>query len=706
MEGTRHMKKSIAAVSLVLFVLVVFASSASATNFEPYSGYNYNAWGTSMSAPNGYWPADMMDGTTLGAGMFSNPSDLFYREGELYILDSGNSRIVVLDGTFKLSRVIDTFIMAGEKQELLNPTGMYIRSDGSFLLCDTDNERILDCKADGEIKNILTKPTDEIYPENIAFHPTKVIEDTAGNIYVIVADFYYGAVCYNPNGTFNSFFGSNRVEITAKMLFDRLWKSILPAQTSKYISNYVPVNYSNFDIDAEDFIFTTTRQTKNSLDEIKKLNNVGINILRSESSYDTLNKNDYGDKERIRYKGETSDSQFTDIDISDDGLMSALDFNSNKIFQYDEESNLLFVFGGKGDQKGLFKRPIAIETIGNDIIVLDSEKNNLTLFKPTEFGKIVHRAVKFYVDGEFGNAVPEWQAILKLDSNYEPAYRGIGKALAEQQQYKESLKYLKLGYDRESYSNSLRRVRTDFIKDNLIVIGVIGIVAFLLLLYGKKWVRLLLHNRTSADSGPDEETPFQVMLHPISGYDTIRRTNRFSLLLLSIMVVALWFVASILQRQETGFVFNMNNPLQLNIMLLFTKTFGIAILWTVSNWGISTLVNGEGSFKRIWIVSSYAILPYAVSMIISTIASNVTTYEEGSLLRIIVYIGIAWSLFMLFIGIKEVNQFTFSQAVVNVLMTLIGMLLVVFVIVLFGSLVQQLMIFISTLYNELILRSN
>lgn len=700
------MKKAKVMVLLAIFLPMLFIQYASAISFEPYNGYNYNAWGASVSAPNGYRVEQVIDGTMLGVGKFIEPSDLFYVNNELYILDSGNNRIIVLDKSYKLSRVIDAFTLDGKKEELKNPRGIFIRSDKSFTVCDTDNSRILDCKPNGEIVKILTKPTDEIYPENIAFKPIKVIEDSSQNLYVIVLDFYYGAICYNPNGSFNSFFGSNRVEITPKLLFDRLWKSILPKSTTKYISNYVPVNYSNFDIDSDDFIFTTTRQTKNSLDEIKKLNNVGINILRSEAAYDTINKSDYGDKERIRYKGETSDSQFTDIDVSDEGLMSALDFNSNKVFQYDEESNLLFVFGGKGEQKGLFKRPIAIETIENNVIVLDFEKCDITIFQPTEFGDIVHKAVKFYVDGQFNDAVPEWQSILKLDSNYEPAYRGIGKALAEQQKYTESLKYLKLGFDRESYSSSLRRVRTEFIKENLVFISLISLIIILLLLYRKKLMKIFRGERKYEEAAVDEGTPIQVMLHPISGYDGIRQTNRLSLLLLSVLIVGFWFGVSIINRQETGFVFNLNNPLKLDILLIFVKTFGLALLWTLSNWGISTLLNGEGNFKRIWIVSTYAILPYAISILINTIVSNFTLYEEGSLIRIILYIGIFWSVYMLIIGIKEVHQYTFTQTMLNIFLTIFGMILVIFIIVLFGSLVQQLRVFISTIYNEIILRSN
>ena len=53
-------------------------------------------------------------------------------------------------------------------------------------------------------------------------------------------------------------------------------------------------------------------------------------------------------------------------------MYSLLDRRRGRIFTYDHEGNLLYIFGGLGTQAGTFVTPVAIENIGNTIIVLDA----------------------------------------------------------------------------------------------------------------------------------------------------------------------------------------------------------------------------------------------------------------------------------------------------------------------------------------------
>lgn len=97
----------------------------------------------------------------------------------------------------------------------------------------------------------------------------------SGTVFVLVEGFYLGALVYDTQGNFQSYFGSNRVEVTVRVLMDYLWKKLLSQEQKDKMARYVPVQYANFDIDGENFTYTCTQTTKTSLNEIRKLNTLG-----------------------------------------------------------------------------------------------------------------------------------------------------------------------------------------------------------------------------------------------------------------------------------------------------------------------------------------------------------------------------------------------------------------------------------------------
>lgn len=704
--GFIYMKRYIAWI-VILVLILSFGLNVSAKSGEPYKGYNYNAWNTAVSSPNAYYAGDVFTGDMLGVGPLNEPSDIFFRNEELYILDSGNSRIIVLDKSFKFVRVIDSFYMQdGTKLELAKPQGIFVCEDGKLIIADTENGRVVLCNADGTHASVYGRPEADIFPKNLQYKPIKVLLDNSGYLYVLIKDFYYGAAVFNTEKQFTGFFGANTVAVTAGLLAERFWKSILSEKQVEYSRNYVPVAYSNFDIDKKNFIYTATLISQTGMNQLKKLNKIGIDLLRDDNIISTFNKLRFGDKWPYTYFGQWHDTRFIDLDISDEGFISALDLSQGRVFRYDQACNLLYIMGGIVKQKGTFSTPVALETINDSIVVLDSAKRDITVFYPTKFGQLVNEAAFLYGKGEYSKAKPIWEQILKLNANYELAYVGIGRALVQQEKYEEALWYLRKGYDRVTYSNAYGVIRVKILQKYFWLIGTAIIFAVLWVFFGKRIKKFARARGIFSIPQPSStETPLYVMIHPLAGYDGIRRTNRFSLLVGSVFIVFLWFIGSIIQRQATGFIINLNRPETLDITLIFMRTFGLLFLWCICNWAVSTLINGEGTFRRIWILCAYAITPMILSIFITTMLSNIVTYEEGALLNIVSVICGAWSAFLFFIAIKEVHQFNVSKTVFCIFLTIIGMALVLFIAVLFVSLIQQFNIFVQTITNEILFRT-
>ncbi len=472
-------------VIINIFLLLTVPITVCQAVEAPYQGYVYNVWREAVPSPNGYLPERSITGEDLGVGSFKEPQDFFVdRQKNIYILDSGNNRIVVLDEHFKKKAIIDQFYGENGPETIVLPTGIFVTPEGLIYLADGKKGRVVKVNQEGRILQEYRRPESELIPAHIEYVPIKVLVDSSGTIYTIIKDLYYGAVMYNQAGEFLGYYGTNRVVTTLQLLQDFIWKKILTKTQRDKMARYVPVAFANFTIDEKDFVYTCTQGTTTN-SSLKKYNPMGVNILRGRNG--TLA--DYGDLETEYYAehSKTYRTQFVDLVVDENGFINALDYTFGRVFQYNQDSELLTIFGGLGSQLGLFKTPVAIESINGKIMVLDAGKNNITLFAPTEFGQAVHTAVKLYDDGLYEESIEPWLEVLKRNSNYELAYIGIAQAMMRIGNYEEAMKYYKLGYDREGYSKAYREYRTEVLRENFsLVMFFMLLIIVLIQLFLKK----------------------------------------------------------------------------------------------------------------------------------------------------------------------------------------------------------------------------
>ena len=168
-------------------------------------------------------------------------------------------------------------------------------------------------------------------------------------------------------------------------------------------------------------------------------------------------------------------SRIVDVAYQGRGIYSLLDSQRGRIFTYDREGNLLYIFGGLGTQAGAFRTPSAIECSGENILVLDYVRNEIVVFRPTEYGALINEAVGLRFDGDEALAVEKWRQVLKLNANLELANAGIGKAYLSAGDNVQAMKYLKLGMNRTYYSIAFKRYRNELLKRylSLILTGVL-----------------------------------------------------------------------------------------------------------------------------------------------------------------------------------------------------------------------------------------
>ena len=123
------------------------------------SHYTYDDWGKAVPAPESYRVEQVLSGEDCGAGAFSGPEDLFVdEEGRVYVADTGNNRIVVLDAQLRMEKEISSVALPEGDSPLLEPKGVFRTPEGELYICDTGNGRILQLDKDDRYVRTYTRP--------------------------------------------------------------------------------------------------------------------------------------------------------------------------------------------------------------------------------------------------------------------------------------------------------------------------------------------------------------------------------------------------------------------------------------------------------------------------------------------------------------------------------------------------------------------
>lgn len=449
-------KKSLVLAAIMSLLVLTAAPAAQAAT--PYEAYTYNYYADAVALPAPFLPERIVNGASLGVGDFKLPNDLYIaKDGTVYILDGGNNRIIVTDANWNLVRIIEGFDNNGTRDAFGNPNGIFVSDNGKIYIADTDRRRVVVLDGDGSLVKIVENPQSEVLPDNFEFVPLKVTADRAERIFVVARGVYEGIMQFNDTGEFLGYVGTIKVQPS---LADRIWRWLATDEQKSQMVLFIPTEFSSVDIDHKGFVYATNIDTGSS-ETIKRINPLGQDVIKRFGHYPNV-----GD---IRYRTVGSDSgpsKLTDIKYIGDGMYVVLDSNRARIFAYNDEGELLYAFGGRGTQLGLFNTPVAVEWQNGKLVVLDRGKNNIVIFKPTRFGRLVHEATSLQYNGNTSEAVVLWKEVLRLNANYDLAYLGIGKSLLMEKKNKEAMEYFKLGMSRKYYSLAFKRYRREVMQEH------------------------------------------------------------------------------------------------------------------------------------------------------------------------------------------------------------------------------------------------
>lgn len=456
-------------LSIVVGLLIVNPMRVSASETIPYSTYIYDYYGDVKYTPAPFIPDGKIDGVEWECGTLNRPLDLSIDEnGKIYIADTGNNRIVVIDKNFEFLGILESYTVDGEHYEFSSPTGLSISRDGVLYVADTGNNQVVALDDQSNVIRVIEKPASEVLEEGFVFEPLKVAVDYADRVYVIARNMFQGIMTFDSDGNFRGFSGKIEVKIST---YDKIWRKFTTKEQRSKQQLFIPTEFTGMEVDQDGFIYATNVDPQGT-QAIRRLNPKGEDVIR------TGPNQQLGGDLNFRWSGDYSGaSRIEDIVIRENGIYSVIDFQRGRVFTYDYEGNLLYIFGGLGSQTGTFTSPVAIEKLDDRLLVLDSSKNAIMLFEKTMYGALIDDAVSYRYQGMEQEAALSWEKVLEQNSNFELAYLGLGKSYLNMGENKKAMEYFKLSRNQKYYSMAFKRHRNDVLRNNLQNFLTISVVA-------------------------------------------------------------------------------------------------------------------------------------------------------------------------------------------------------------------------------------
>ena len=193
------------------------------------------------------------------------------------------------------------------------------------------------------------------------------------------------------------------------------------------------------------------------------------------------------------------------------------------------------------------------------------------------------------------------------------------------------------------------------------------------------------------------------LVHPFDGFFEIRFRNHGSAFLATLLLIA-YAVLNCLKFQYTGFPMNMNNIEEMDALSLFISVVSVVALFTVSNWTVTTLFNGKGKMKDIFIVVCYSLTVPIIGDAIVTFASNFVTLDEVMILTSVQMLCYAYFAFLVIAGLTTNPEYGFGGSIMSIVMSIVAAAIILFIGILVFTMLERMVSFFSSVAEELMRR--
>ena len=196
-----------------------------------------------------------------------------------------------------------------------------------------------------------------------------------------------------------------------------------------------------------------------------------------------------------------------------------------------------------------------------------------------------------------------------------------------------------------------------------------------------------------------------LITHPFDGFWDLIHEKRGTLAAAHTFLL-LFLITRVLKLMLTNFQF-ISAPVQ--YINVFEEMASLAlpfIILCLANWAMTTLFDGKGRFRDIYMAMCYALVPYILIQIPMILVSNMLTFEEGSFYSVLLSVSVIWCVFLVFVGLMEIHDYGPGKTLIFIIVTIVGAAVIIFLMLTFFSLLSDAFAYFVSLYREIVFRLN
>lgn len=191
--------------------------------------------------------------------------------------------------------------------------------------------------------------------------------------------------------------------------------------------------------------------------------------------------------------------------------------------------------------------------------------------------------------------------------------------------------------------------------------------------------------------------------HPFDGFWDLTHEKRGSYAAANTILI-LTLLARVMRLRYTSFVILNVYWEGINIFLYIASVLFPLLLWVVGNWACTTLFDGKGRLGQVYMATCYALTPYPLMQFPLMIFSNFVTTDEIEFYGVLSGISLVWALLLIVAAMAQIHEYPMGKNILFTVISLFAMLVIIFILMLFFSMISQGVAYFISLGREILYR--
>jgi hypothetical protein len=196
---------------------------------------------------------------------------------------------------------------------------------------------------------------------------------------------------------------------------------------------------------------------------------------------------------------------------------------------------------------------------------------------------------------------------------------------------------------------------------------------------------------------------FYCITHPLDGFWDLTHEKRGTYAAAN-TILFLTLLIRVLKLRFTSFLFMQVYWEDLNIFLYLASILFPLALWVVGNWGLTTLFDGKGRLGQVYMATCYALTPYPLIQFPLMIFSNFVTVDEAEFYSVVSALSLVWAALLVIAAMGQIHEYSAGKNLLFTVATLFAMLVMIFILMIFFSMISQGVAYFISLAKELMFR--